>query len=57
MEIVTSWERKAAQKTRVEIALNLLREGMTYEAIARVTGLTVEQVQQLQTGSVTGTSG
>jgi len=57
MEIVTSWERKAAQKTRVEIALNLLREGMTYEAIARVTGLTVEQVQQLQTGSLTGTSG
>jgi len=57
MEIVTSWERKAAQKTRDEIALNLLREGMAYEAIARVTGLTVEQVQQLQTGSVTGTSG
>ncbi len=45
MEIVTSWERKAKE----EIALNLLREGMASEAIARVTGLTVERVQQLQT--------
>lgn len=57
MEIVTSWERKAAQKTRVEIALNLLREGIASEAIARVTALSVEQVQQLQTESVTGTLG
>ncbi|MBH8573057.1 Rpn family recombination-promoting nuclease/putative transposase [Nostocaceae cyanobacterium CENA369] len=48
MEIVTSWGEKAAQKTRQEIALNLLREGMTTEAIVRVTGLTQEQVQQLQ---------
>jgi predicted transposase YdaD len=48
MEIVTSWGEKAAQKTREEIAANLLREGMSIEAIVRVTGLTVEQVQQLQ---------
>ncbi|MDM9385684.1 Rpn family recombination-promoting nuclease/putative transposase [Chlorogloeopsis sp. ULAP01] len=48
MEIVTSWEQKAAQKTREEIALNLLREGMATEAIVRVTGLTVERVIQLQ---------
>ncbi|MHC5917247.1 MAG: hypothetical protein ACYTXE_41145 [Nostoc sp.] len=48
MEIVTSWAEKAAQKTREEMTLNLLREGMTTEAIVRVTGLTVEQVIQLQ---------
>ena len=44
MKIVTSWEQKALE----QVAANLLREGMTYEAIARVTGLTVERVQQLQ---------
>ncbi|MBG1268378.1 Rpn family recombination-promoting nuclease/putative transposase [Nostoc sp. WHI] len=48
MEIVTSWGEKAAQKTREEIALNLLREGMSIEAVARLTELTVQQVQQLQ---------
>jgi predicted Rossmann fold nucleotide-binding protein DprA/Smf involved in DNA uptake len=47
MITVTSWEEKAAQRTRQEIALNLLREGMTTEAIVRVTGLTTEQVQHL----------
>jgi len=44
MEIVTSWEQFALEK----VAVNLLREGMAVEAITRVTGLTVEQVQQLQ---------
>ncbi len=48
MEIVTSWAAFSAQKTGEEITLNLLREGMTTEAIVRVTGLTVEQVIQLQ---------
>ncbi len=48
MEIVTSWQQEGAQKTREEIALNLLREGMATEAIVRVTQLTLEQVQQLQ---------
>jgi predicted transposase YdaD len=48
MEIVTSWQQSGAQKTREEIALNLLREGLAIEVIIRVTGLTVEQVQQLQ---------
>lgn len=51
MEIVTSWGEKAAQKTREEIALNLLREGISTETIVRVTGLTPEQVQQLQVQS------
>ncbi|MBD2468830.1 helix-turn-helix domain-containing protein [Nostoc sp. FACHB-145] len=31
-----------------EIALNLLAEGMTVDAIARLTGLSPEAVQQLQ---------
>jgi len=54
MEIVTSWEQKGALQALEQVAVNLLREGMAYEAIARVTGLTVERVQQLQAGSVTG---
>jgi hypothetical protein len=48
MEMVTSWERKAAQKTREEIALNLLRRGMIVSEIAQITGLNIEQVQELQ---------
>jgi predicted transposase YdaD len=44
MEIVTSWERKNSEK----IAVNSLREGLTVEMVARITGLTVERVQQLQ---------
>ncbi len=34
------------------VAMNLLLEGMSVELIARVTGLTVEQVQQLQVTNV-----
>ncbi len=48
MEIVTTWEQKGAQQALEKVVVNLLREGMAHEAIARVTGLTVEQVQQLQ---------
>jgi transposase-like protein len=44
MEIVTSWEQRAIER----VAVNLLREGMAIEAIARVTGLSVEQVLSLQ---------
>jgi hypothetical protein len=44
MEIVTSWQQEALEK----VATNLLREGIATEIIVRVTGLTVEQVQQLQ---------
>lgn len=45
MEIVTSWQQEALEK----VALNLLREGIAIEVIVRVTGLTSERVQQLQT--------
>jgi Fic family protein len=47
MEIVTSWQQEGAQKALEKVAVNLLREGMTVEAITRVTGLTLEQVQHL----------
>lgn len=39
-------ERLAAMQ---EVAVNLLSEGMAIDAIARVTGLSIEQIQQLQT--------
>ena len=45
MEITTSWERKTAE----EIALNSLREGFSVEMVVKITGLSVEKVQQLQT--------
>ncbi|WP_157374081.1 hypothetical protein [Nostoc sp. PCC 7107] len=44
MEIITSWEKKALEK----VAVNSLREGLSVETVARITGLTVEQVQELQ---------
>ena len=40
--------QEGKQEGKQEIALNLLGEGMTIEAIARVTGLSVEVVQKLQ---------
>lgn len=47
MEIVTSWQQEGAQKTREEIALNLLKRGMIVQEISQVTGLSLEEVQQL----------
>jgi predicted transposase YdaD len=40
-------ERAEARKQR-EIATNLLQESLSIEAVARGTGLSVEEVQQLQ---------
>ena len=39
--------KKGKQEGKQEIALNLLRLGMSAEQVAQVTGLTVEQVRQL----------
>ena len=44
MEIITSWERKALEK----VALNLLCEGISVDMVVKVTGLTVERVQELK---------
>ncbi|MEH1875823.1 hypothetical protein [Nostoc sp.] len=46
--------KKAAQKALEQVALNSLREGISMEIVARITGLTVERVQQLQAESQAG---
>ena len=52
MEVMTSWERKGMEKgierEKQAIALNLLRENLPLETIARTTGLTIAQLQDLQ---------
>ena len=49
MEALTSWEQKGMEKERQTIALNMIRKGLSLETIAEVTGLTIAQLQQLQT--------
>ena len=57
MQIVTSWMEQGLEQgleqgrrqTQSAIALNLLRKNMPMETIAEVTGLTIPQLQQLQT--------
>ncbi len=46
-EIAYALEEGAEMKT-VEIALNLLRIGLSVEQVAAGTGLTVEQIKELQ---------
>lgn len=41
-------EARAEARKQREIAVNLLSNGVTIEIIASATGLSVEQVQQLQ---------
>ena len=56
MGVMTSWERKGmekgiekgVEKEKQAIALNLLRENLPLETIARTTGLTIVQLQDLQ---------
>lgn len=48
MQIVTSWAEQARQETQVEIALRMLAEKLPIETIARITDLSVEQIEQLQ---------
>ncbi|RUT08564.1 hypothetical protein DSM106972_017320 [Dulcicalothrix desertica PCC 7102] len=40
-------EEGAEQKTR-QIVVNLLKEGVSIDLVAKATGLTVEQIQQIQ---------
>ncbi|MBW4687746.1 MAG: hypothetical protein KME40_22205 [Komarekiella atlantica HA4396-MV6] len=47
-QIKTEGKEEGSQEKAHEIARNLLAEGMTVEAVARITGLSVEVVQQLQ---------
>jgi predicted transposase/invertase (TIGR01784 family) len=46
--ILSEGEEEGSNKKAREIAVNLLAEGMTVDVIARITGLSVEMVQQLQ---------
>ena len=49
MEVTTSWEEKGVEKATQTIALNLLQENIPLETIARTTGLSIAQLQALQT--------
>jgi predicted transposase/invertase (TIGR01784 family) len=44
--------REARAEEREKIALNLLQENVSLETISRTTGLSIEQLQQLQTSQV-----
>lgn len=60
MEILTSWEQRGMEKgieqgrergreeERQAIALNLIRKNLPIDTIAEVTGLSIDQLQQLQ---------
>ncbi len=53
MQTTTSWEEKGIKKgikqERATIALNMLRKNMSMETILELTGLTIKQLQKLQT--------
>jgi predicted transposase/invertase (TIGR01784 family) len=46
--VYRSIQREAQEETTRLIALNFLREGLSIEAVARGTGLSIEEVQQIQ---------
>ena len=52
MEQIDAWLEseitQAQERKQQEIALNLLRKNITLEVIAEATGLTIEQLQTLQ---------
>lgn len=48
MKYVTTIERMAEERQKQVIAINLLKESIPLETIARTTGLTIEQIQALQ---------
>jgi predicted transposase/invertase (TIGR01784 family) len=56
MEEVDAWyegqiaeaEQKAEQRKQQEIATKMLRKDIPLDTIAEVTGLTIEQIQQLR---------
>lgn len=48
MKYVTTIERMAADEKARNIALNMLKDNLSVEQVARFTGLTIVQIQQLQ---------
>jgi hypothetical protein len=49
MQVTTSWERKGKAEERETIALNMLKENFSLEQISRLTGMTIPEIQGLQT--------
>jgi predicted transposase/invertase (TIGR01784 family) len=60
-EAFLAWEQvvenrgrqEGRQEKQIEIALKMLRKQLDLETIAEVTGLTIEQIQQLQSQAAT----
>ncbi len=48
MKYVTTIERMAADEKARNIALNMLKDNLSVEQVARFTGLTIVRIQQLQ---------
>jgi predicted transposase YdaD len=46
--------REAREKEREKIALKMIQENIPLETISRITGLTIEQLQQLQSSPSNG---
>ena len=46
--LVDEGRAEGSQEAARKIAVNLLKEGISVELVAKTTGLTVEEVQQLQ---------
>jgi predicted transposase YdaD len=46
--VYRSIQREAQKEEKRAIALNFLREGLSVETVARGTGLSIEEIQQLQ---------
>jgi predicted transposase YdaD len=46
--------REAREEERDKIALKMIQENIPLETISRITGLTIEQLQQLQSSPING---
>ncbi|MGB3636199.1 MAG: hypothetical protein WBA39_01205 [Rivularia sp. (in: cyanobacteria)] len=46
--LVNEGKAEGSQEATREIAVNLLKEGLSIELITKTTGLAIEEVQQLQ---------
>jgi predicted HTH domain antitoxin len=42
------WILKEGERECQRVAINLLKEGVSFDFIARVTGLSIEEIQQIQ---------
>jgi hypothetical protein len=56
MEEIDVWYEselsRAKLEGKIEIALNMIQENIPFEAISRITGLTINQLQRLQISQV-----